>query len=84
MTTRICVICGEQIGSSASRTVAALWHFRPIERRSVWYGYLRGTYQVIGLRAALTLLSPLLNTVLNWKYRKARLTSQFNALDDLD
>ena len=36
------------------------WHFR-----SSWWG----TYKMGGWRGALTLISPLANTILNWKYR---------------
>lgn len=73
-----CLICG----CKTTQPIAALMeHLRPLtlEHKMFW----RGTYQTLGLRAALTLASPLLNTILTWKYRKHRLTAQFNALDDV-
>lgn len=46
-------------------------NFRPLtlEHKFYWYG----TWKCGGLRAVLTLMSPLLNTVLNWKYRNYQL-----------
>lgn len=32
-----------------------------------------GTYKTFGTKALLTLMSPLLNTILNWKYRNMHL-----------
>ncbi len=76
-----CVICGEKL-KHGNQLTAALWHFRPLDwGQRKW---LFGTWRTFGLRGAITLISPAINTLVNWKYRKARLTSQFCALDDLD
>lgn len=32
------------------------------------FKYVRGTYQTFGLKAALTMLSPLLNAIVYWKH----------------
>lgn len=65
-----CLVCGEP---TVCPIRAILWHFRPIEHPRVWFGYLRGTYRLFGLRSVVTLVSPFLNTVIHWKYRHHRL-----------
>lgn len=35
--------------------------------------YVRATYQTFGFRSALTLASPLMNTIIHWKHRNSRL-----------
>ena len=42
-------------------------NLKPIDRSM--FKYFRGTFARFGLRSALTTVSPLLNTILNWKYR---------------
>lgn len=67
-----CIICGD---TTPSPFTAFVYHFRPIdwEQRS----YIRGNFKMFGLwsglRANLTLMSPFLNTILNWKHRKGKL-----------
>ncbi len=67
-----CLVCGEV---SAKWIQATIWHFRPIDWEQ--RGFIRGNFKTFGawggLRANVTLLFPFLNTLLNWKYRKARL-----------
>lgn len=75
---KTCCICGE----STSKPLRAIWeHLAPIDWSQM--SWFRGTFKACGLSAAVTLISPLLNTVLHWKYRKMRLTAPFCALDDL-
>jgi hypothetical protein len=67
-----CPICGDK----TSRPItAALDHFRPYE--SGQWRWLRGNIKTFGfwsgLRGTLCLVSPALNTILNWKYRHSRL-----------
>jgi hypothetical protein len=70
-----CIICGEK----TKRPLAAVVeHFRPID----WSQrhYLRGNFKVFGfwsgLRANITLMFPIVNTLWNWKQRKATLDLQ--------
>jgi hypothetical protein len=76
-----CLVCGEIIKPKSSQVLAALWHFRPLylSQRS-WFW---GTLKKFGLLTAVCLMSPLVNILWNWKYRRSRLTSQFLAIDDL-
>ena len=63
-----CWICGEE----TKKLWPALWeHLKPID----WEGryFIKGNYQTFGLRSVITLMSPLLNTIIHWKYRKHRL-----------
>ncbi len=75
-----CKICGEKLKPNSNRLSAALWHFRLIERKQ--WPWFRGTMELFGLDAAICLMSPIYNTFRHWKRRKAKLTSQFCALDD--
>jgi hypothetical protein len=67
-----CIICGAE---TTRPIVAALWHFRPFE----WHGksYITGNVRMFGfwggMRASLTLYFPVINTLVNWKHRRARL-----------
>jgi hypothetical protein len=63
-----CPICDD---NTKSPIIAALWHFRLIDFDQ--WAYVRGTWQTFGFRAVLTLVSPICNTLINWKHRKARL-----------
>ncbi|MDE2104486.1 MAG: hypothetical protein KGL39_45040 [Patescibacteria group bacterium] len=75
-----CIICGEKLKPGSNRLMSAFWHFRPLEwKQRPWF---RGTLKRFGISAAIGLMSPLYNTLRHWKYRKAKLTSQFCALDD--
>lgn len=35
--------------------------------------FWHGTYKIFGIRSLLTLMSPLLNTIIHWKYRHMHL-----------
>jgi hypothetical protein len=73
---KYCFICHSQVkeGMLLARTSAFVEHFYPIDFSELReWRVLKGTYSIFGLRAALTLVSPLLNTILNWKYRKHHL-----------
>jgi len=76
-----CKICGEKLKPNSNRLMAALWHFRPLEWKQ--WPWFRGTLKQFGLDAAICLMSPAYNTLRHWKYRNAKLTSQFCALDDV-
>lgn len=65
-----CVICGDPTDKPLD---AAWWHLRPIENPREWWGFIGGTYANFGLRSVVTLISPLLNTIIHWKYRFHRL-----------
>ena len=81
MKTKTCIICGEKLKPNSNRLTAALWHFRPLELKQ--WPWFRGTVKHCGISSAISLMSPLYNTLRHWKYRKAKLTSQFCALDDV-
>lgn len=63
-----CLICGEK---TKRPILATLMHFRLIDFDQ--WAFVRGTYESFGLRSVLTLVSPLANTLLNWRHRKSRL-----------
>lgn len=69
---RSCLVCGDICDKWIQATIH---HFRPIdwEQRS----FIRGNFKAFGvwsgLRANITLLFPVMNTLFNWKYRKSRL-----------
>lgn len=65
-----CPICGEPTNEVI---VSTLWHFRPIQSPKVWWDFVTGTYRNFGVIAVVTLVSPLLNTIIHWKYRRDRL-----------
>jgi hypothetical protein len=48
-----------------------LYELKPIAFNQ--FKFFKGTYKTFGLRATLTLISPLLNTIINWKWRSYRL-----------
>jgi hypothetical protein len=58
-----CYICK---GESNKPVLDALHHFKLIN--FVQLEFIKGTYQTFGLRSVLTLVSPLLNTILNWRH----------------
>lgn len=74
----MCIICKEKTDKPIR---AAIWHFRPLDLEQTRWFY--GTVRSFGIVAGMTLISPLLNTLVYWRYRKARLTSQFCALEDV-
>jgi hypothetical protein len=75
---KTCLICGDR----TKRPIAAvLEHFRPLDWKQ--RSYAPGTFRIFGIRAAVTLMSPMLNTILNWRYRRHRLEAPFCALDEL-
>jgi hypothetical protein len=67
-----CVICGD---TTDRPFVAVVWHFRPLDWSQLHW--VRGNFKTFGfwsgLRANITLLFPVANTLLNWKHRKSRL-----------
>jgi hypothetical protein len=65
-----CLICGELTDKPIE---AVWWHLRPLENPSIWRGFVIGTYRQFGLCSVITLLSPILNTIIHWKYRYHRL-----------
>ena len=77
---KTCLFCGEILKPNSNRLLAALWHFRPFEKKQLpWF---KGTRQHFGLSAAMATISPLYNALRHWKYRRAKLASQFHSLDD--
>ena len=81
MSKPICIICGEKLKPNSNRITAALWHFRPLDCEQ--WAWFRGTLKHCGIRAAICLISPFCSTLLNWKYMKCKLTTKFNALEEL-
>lgn len=69
---KYCLICGEKIDRPFAATVE---HFRPIDLGQ--WPYVIGNFRTFGLwsglHANVTLLSPVINTILHWKHRKSRL-----------
>lgn len=63
-----CPICGD---NTDNPLIATFMHFRLIDFAQ--FSFVRGTFRTFGLREALTLICPLANTLIHWKYRKARL-----------
>lgn len=70
-----CVICDEKTNRPIA---AAIDHFRLVEWNQwrYWRGNFTAFGWISGLKANLTLSFPILNTLWNWKHRKARLHSQ--------
>ena len=67
-----CLVCGEE---SKRWFAATVWHFRPIdwEQRHYVLGNFRTFGFWSGLRSNVTLLFPVMNTLLNWRVRKHRI-----------
>jgi len=70
MTIYHCLICGD----ATPKPIEALWfHLQPIDLGSDNFRTAKGTYRAFGLRAVICNFSPLLNTIIHWKYRYHRL-----------
>lgn len=69
---KTCIICGEPTNSPLREF---LWHFRLVEwgQWRFWRGNIQAFGWFGGMRGNLTLSFPFLNTLINWKYRNARL-----------
>lgn len=68
-----CLICGEPSEKPIRSTFSHLWLYVPGQ-----WKYLRGNVRMFGLWdgfwGTVYLVSPLLNTLRHWKYRKHRLS----------
>lgn len=63
-----CLICG----NDTEKPFQDLFrHFHLIDTSNI--SFLKGTFVVFGFRAALIMISPICNTVINWKHMKYRL-----------
>lgn len=69
---RYCAICGDE---TIHPFAAFVQHFRPYAGGN--WGYVVGNCKTFGfwsgMRSNLTLLSPVMNTIIHWKYRKMKL-----------
>jgi hypothetical protein len=67
-----CIICDQP---TTRPVLEALWHFRLVDwnQWQFWRGNINTFGLASGMRSNLCLSFPILNTLLNWKYRKARL-----------
>jgi hypothetical protein len=69
---KACIVCGEE---TTKHVACALQHFRLVEWNmwQYWRGNIRTFGLWSGMRGNLTLSFPIINTLWNWKHRKARL-----------
>jgi len=69
---KACIVCGEKTDRPIA---AALRHFRLVDwgQWQYWPGNIRAFGFWTGLKSAITLSFPIINTLWNWKYRKSRL-----------